>query len=77
MSGRSTTDPISRPYDPDLSPLDERMLDSRSGLEILQATLSGELAPIDRLTGIRLIDADHGRAVFALPGPGNDSASGR
>jgi uncharacterized protein (TIGR00369 family) len=43
-----------------------------SGLEILQATLRGALprAPIDRLTGIRLLDAEHGRAAFAMAASG-------
>ena len=43
-----------------------------SGLEILQATLHGELprAPIDRLMGIRLLEAKPGRVVFAMPASG-------
>jgi uncharacterized protein (TIGR00369 family) len=38
------------------------------GLELLRARLRGELPrpPIDQLTGIRLVDAEPGRAVFAL-----------
>jgi acyl-CoA thioesterase len=39
------------------------------GLELLRAQLRGDLPPppIDRLTGIRLVAADEGRVVFALP----------
>ena len=41
-------------------------------LEILQATLRGELprAPIDRLLGIRLLEAEAGRVGFAMPASG-------
>ena len=43
-----------------------------SGLEILEATLRGALprAPIDRLMGIRLLEAEAGRVVFAMPASG-------
>jgi acyl-coenzyme A thioesterase PaaI-like protein len=43
-----------------------------SGLEILQATLRGELprAPIDRLMGIHLLEVETGRVVFAMPASG-------
>jgi hypothetical protein len=43
------------------------------GLEILQATLRGELPrgpPIDRLMGIHLLEAETGRVVFAMPASG-------
>jgi len=44
----------------------------QDGLELLRAQLRGELAPppIDQLTGIRLVAADKGRVVFALPAHG-------
>lgn len=40
-----------------------------SGLDLLRGQLSADLPrpPIDQLTGIRLVEADEGRAVFALP----------
>ena len=42
--------------------------DDYDGLELLRAQLRGELPrpPIDLLTGIRLVDAEPGRVVFAL-----------
>jgi acyl-CoA thioesterase len=42
---------------------------NRSGIELLRARLRGEVPapPIDELTGIRLVSADVGRVVFALP----------
>lgn len=50
----------------------ESATEGMSGLEVLQATLRGELPspPIDRLTGIRLLEADGGRVVFAMPASG-------
>jgi uncharacterized protein (TIGR00369 family) len=47
-------------------------IDGMSGLEVLQATLRGDLPrpPIDRLTGIRLLEAGEGRVVFAMPASG-------
>jgi acyl-CoA thioesterase len=43
-----------------------------SGLEALRATLRGDIPspPIDRLTGIRLEEAEDGRVVFAMPASG-------
>jgi uncharacterized protein (TIGR00369 family) len=42
---------------------------ARDGVELLRAQLRGELPrpPIDHLTGLRLVDAEPGRVVFALP----------
>jgi len=42
---------------------------SLSGVDLLRRQLDGALPrpPIDLLTGIRLVEADEGRAVFALP----------
>ena len=44
-------------------------LQQLSGLDILAAQLNGDIpaAPIGRLTGIRLAEADDGRVVFSLP----------
>jgi uncharacterized protein (TIGR00369 family) len=41
----------------------------RDGVELLRAQLRGELPrpPIDQLTGLRLVEAEPGRVVFALP----------
>jgi uncharacterized protein (TIGR00369 family) len=43
--------------------------EAREGIELLRAQLRGELPrpPIDLLTGIRLVGAERGRVVFALP----------
>jgi uncharacterized protein (TIGR00369 family) len=43
--------------------------EAREGVDLLRAQLRGELPrpPIDQLTGIRLVGADPGRVVFALP----------
>jgi uncharacterized protein (TIGR00369 family) len=61
-------DPVFRPYERAFAPLDEGTLDRLGGLEILQAELVGErpLPPIDRLTGIRPVDASDGQAAFSL-----------
>jgi uncharacterized protein (TIGR00369 family) len=54
---------------PQLAPIGPALLQRLSGLEILAAQLTGEIpaAPIDRYAGIRLIEAQDGRAVFSLP----------
>jgi uncharacterized protein (TIGR00369 family) len=54
---------------PQTAPLSPGLLQRLSGLEILAAQLRGEIpvAPIDRLTGIRLAEARDGLAVFELP----------
>lgn len=65
-SERSISDPYLRePPAPDRDP-PRRALD---GLELLRAQLRGELSrpPIDQLIGIRLVAAEQGRVVFALP----------
>jgi acyl-coenzyme A thioesterase PaaI-like protein len=66
-----TPDPISRPCKP-MSLHDEQTLERVGGLEILQAQLAGErpCPPIDRPTGIRLIDASDGSVVFSMPAHG-------
>jgi uncharacterized protein (TIGR00369 family) len=65
-------DPVFRPCDVAFSPVDDRTFDRLGGLEILQAQLAGEQSrpPIDRLTGIRLVDASDGQVVFSLPAHG-------
>lgn len=42
---------------------------ARDGLGLLRGQLRGEMCrpPIDQLTGIRLVGAEHGRVVFTLP----------
>ncbi len=54
---------------PHIAPVGTALLQQLSGLEILAAQLTGEIpaAPIDRLMGIRLREANDGRVVFALP----------
>jgi uncharacterized protein (TIGR00369 family) len=70
--GSAAPDPVFRPYKRAFAPLDEGALDRLSGLEILQAELVGErtLPPIDRLTGIRPVDASDGQAAFSVPAHG-------
>ncbi len=52
--------------------LDQAEWDTRSGLEILEAQLAGQLPtpPIHHLTGLHLTDAADGWATFALPASG-------
>lgn len=54
---------------PQIAPVGAALLQRLSGLEILTAQLHGEIpaAPVDRYAGIRLIEAEDGRVVFALP----------
>ena len=54
---------------PQIAPVSPEVLRQLSGLEILRAQIKGEVAaaPIDRYSGIRLIEADDGRVVFSLP----------
>jgi len=65
-----TPDPYLRPVTGGI--LMPAALDGASGLELLRRQLAGDLPrpPIDELTGMRLIDAAEGRAVFALPASG-------
>ena len=80
VSSRSSSEPLpeTRPPEtgamlqepvPHIAPVGTALLQQLSGLEILAAQLRGEIpaAPIDRLMGIRLIEADDGRVVFSLP----------
>ncbi len=54
---------------PQIAPVGAALLQRLSGLEILTAQLKGEIptAPVDRYSGIRLIEAEDGRVVFSLP----------
>jgi uncharacterized protein (TIGR00369 family) len=65
-SNPSTPDPHLR-VPPALS--GGRVDQARDGLELLRAELRGELPPppIDQLTGMRLVGAEHGRVGFTLP----------
>jgi uncharacterized protein (TIGR00369 family) len=65
-SNPSTPDPHLR-VPPALS--GDRLDQPRDGLELLRAELRGELPPppIDQLTGMRLVGAEHGRVGFTLP----------
>ena len=58
---------------PQIAPVGPEVLRQLSGLEILRTQIKGDLpaAPIDRYTGIRLIEADDGRVVFSLPARSN------
>lgn len=61
-----TPDPYLRP----LPAVDrERPSEDRDGLDRLRGRLRGEMPcpPVDQLTGIRLVSAEQGRVVFALP----------
>jgi len=63
-SGAVLREPVSQ-----VAPVDPGLLKRLSGLEILAAQLKGEIAaaPIDRYSGIRLMEAEDGRVVFSLP----------
>ena len=53
---------------PQIVPVGLAQLQQLSGLEILAAQLEGKIpaAPIDQYAGIRLVEAEDGRAVFSL-----------
>ena len=53
---------------PQIAPVGAALLRQLCGLEILAAQLKGEIpaAPVDRYTGIRLMEAEDGRVVFSL-----------
>jgi uncharacterized protein (TIGR00369 family) len=52
--------------------LPDEVWESRSGLEVLQAQIAGELPtpPIGELLGLRVLSASEGNATFALPAHG-------
>jgi uncharacterized protein (TIGR00369 family) len=63
----ATPDPYLRPVIGEIIP--QEVWNKMSGLEMLTASLAGELpAPPTRyLTGLRLVEAAHGHAAFTLP----------
>jgi uncharacterized protein (TIGR00369 family) len=63
----ATPDPYLRPVIGAVTP--QEVWNQMSGLEMLTASLAGELpAPPTRyLMGLRLVEAEHGKASFALP----------
>lgn len=66
--GSDPAHPLRRPLEG--APLPEEVFSERSGLEILRAQIAGELEPpppIHFLTGLRLVEAEEGTVVFALP----------
>jgi len=65
--GTSEDDPLRREVEGEVLP--EEQFAKRTGLELLRALISGELAPppIHHLTGFRLAEADDGQAVGVLP----------
>lgn len=62
-----TPDPHARPLDDTDHPTPD--LTGMSGLEILRAAAEGLLprAPVDRILGVRLVEADQGRVTFEQP----------
>jgi len=67
IPGTSEDDPLRREVEGEVLP--EEQFAKRTGLELLRALISGELAPppIHHLTGFRLAEADDGQAVGVLP----------
>jgi uncharacterized protein (TIGR00369 family) len=65
--GSDRNDPLRRAVEGEVLPQDE--FESRSGIETLRALISGELPrpPVYHLTGLRLLEAEEGQAVAALP----------
>jgi uncharacterized protein (TIGR00369 family) len=65
--GSDPGDPLRRPVEGEAIP--QEVFESRSGLEILEGLIAGELPrpPIYHLTGLRLVEAEEGRTVVVLP----------
>lgn len=65
--GRSPEDPLRRPLEGEV--LSQEEFENRDGLEILRALAREELPrpPIHHLTGLRLVEAEEGSTVSALP----------
>jgi uncharacterized protein (TIGR00369 family) len=63
----ATPDPYLRPVVGEIRP--QEVWDRMSGLEVMSATLAGELAatPMRYLTGLRIVEAAREHATFALP----------
>lgn len=67
LPGDSSDHPLRRPLRGEPTP--QEVFERMSGLEFLRAQLAGELTPpsIHYLTGVRLVEADEGRATHVLP----------
>lgn len=67
VPGSSPDDPLRRPIEGEVLSQDE--FENRDGLTILRALAAEELPrpPIHHLTGLRLVEAEEGRTVTALP----------
>jgi uncharacterized protein (TIGR00369 family) len=67
MPGSDPSHPLQRPVQGEPWPADA--FTSRSGLELLRSFIAGELpeAPITRLTGMRVVEAEEGRTTTVLP----------
>jgi uncharacterized protein (TIGR00369 family) len=65
--GSDPNDPLRREVEGEV--LSQEEFERRSGIEMLNALLGGELPrpPIYRLTGLRLVEAGEGEAVAVLP----------
>jgi uncharacterized protein (TIGR00369 family) len=65
--GDSSDHPLRRPIRGELT--SQEVFERMSGLEFLRAHIAGELTPppIHYLTGVRLVEADDGRAKHVLP----------
>jgi uncharacterized protein (TIGR00369 family) len=67
LPGASPDHPLQRPVRGETQP--PEVFASKPGLEILRDFISGELPapPLSRLTGMRVVEADEGAVVMALP----------
>jgi uncharacterized protein (TIGR00369 family) len=67
LPGDSPDHPLRRPLRGEVAP--QEVHEGMSGLEYLRAHIDGELTPppIHYLTGVRLVEADEGRAAHVLP----------
>lgn len=67
LPGSSPDHPLRRPLEGE--PLPPEVFAGKPGLEILRGFISGDLPapPLSRLTGMRIVEADEGEAVMALP----------
>jgi uncharacterized protein (TIGR00369 family) len=67
LPGESPDHPLRRPVRGELTP--QEVFDRMSGLEFLRAQIVGKLTPppIHYLTGVRLVEAEDGRASHVLP----------
>jgi uncharacterized protein (TIGR00369 family) len=67
LPGESPDDPLRRELQGE--PIPQEEFDRRSGLELLQGVVAGELplSPLHHLTGLRLTEAAEGEVAMALP----------